>query len=180
MFIILDAIVKIMAPILPFTADEIYQHMPKAVDHKESIHLDAMVELKAEWQDHDLAEKWENIRILRGEVTKALEEARIEKLIGHPLDAVLQIKLPDTPLKDQVENLSENLNDIFIVSRTVIVDDLDDSAFQGKEIEGLFIKVNKAAGQKCERCWRFDDTIGTDLDHPTACVRCATALKKIL
>ncbi|MCK5695166.1 MAG: class I tRNA ligase family protein, partial [Desulfobacula sp.] len=180
MFIILDAIVKIMAPILPFTADEIYHHMPKDLDQKESIHLDAMIELNDEWEDKDLADKWENIRGLRGEVTKALEEARKSKLIGHPLDAALEVKLPDTQLKTQVQNLSENINDIFIVSSVVIVDTLDDTAYQGKEIEGLAIKVKKAKGVKCERCWRFDTTIGNDADHPTTCERCAGALKKIL
>ncbi|MBC2704485.1 isoleucine--tRNA ligase [Desulfobacula sp.] len=180
MFIILDAVVKIMAPILPFTADEIYQHMPKGSDQKNSIHLKSMVKLNDEWEDKDLAEKWENIRSLRGEVTKALEEARTEKLIGHPLDAALEIKLPDTQLKAQVQNLNENLNDIFIVSSAVLVDTIDDTAYQGKEIEGLSIKVSKAAGEKCERCWRFDTTIGNDADHPTACVRCAAALKKIV
>jgi len=180
MFIILDAIVKIMAPILPFTADEIYQHMPKGLDHKDSIHLDSMVELNKEWEDKELADIWENIRTLRGEVTKALEEARINKLIGHPLDAALEIKLPDTLLKKQVENLKENLNDIFIVSSVVIVDTIDDKAYHAKEIEGLSIKVSKAVGKKCDRCWRFDESIGMDVEHPTACVRCVTALKKIL
>ncbi|MCK5348210.1 MAG: class I tRNA ligase family protein, partial [Desulfobacula sp.] len=184
MFIILDAIVKIMAPILPFTADEIYRHMPQNSDHKDSIHLDSMIELNKEWEDEALSEKWENIRGLRGEVTKALEEARKIKLIGHPLDAALEIKLPDTQLKDQVQNLSENINDIFIVSSVVIVETpdytTDDTAYQGKEIEGLAIKVNKAVGKKCERCWRFDETIGNNADHPTACDRCTAALKKIL
>ena len=180
MFIILDAIVKIMAPILPFTSDEIYQHMPKDSGHKESIHLDSMVELDKEWEDKELADVWENIRSLRGEVTKALEEARINKLIGHPLDAALEIKLPDTILKEHVENLKENLNDIFIVSSVVIVDTIDDRAYKANEIEGLSIKVNKAAGKKCDRCWRFDDSIGMDVVHPTACSRCVTALKKIM
>ena len=180
MFVILDAIVKIMAPILPFTADEIYGHMPKVVDQKESIHLEAMIHLNPDWEDKDLADKWENIRILRGEVTKALEEARIAKLIGHPLDAALEIKLPDTPLKQIIENLTENLNDILIVSTAVLVDSLDeDTAYQGKEIEGLAIRVKKSSGKKCERCWRFDATIGNEPAFPTACERCAAALKKI-
>ncbi|HGY12057.1 MAG TPA: isoleucine--tRNA ligase, partial [Desulfobacterales bacterium] len=102
------------------------------------------------------------------------------KLIGHPLDAAIEIKLPDTELKAQVEDLSENLNDIFIVSQAVTVDTLDDTAYQGQEIEGLAIKVQKATGEKCERCWRFDTTIGSDPVHATACERCAAALKKIL
>ncbi|MFA5903469.1 MAG: isoleucine--tRNA ligase [Desulfobacula sp.] len=181
MLIILDALVKIMAPILPFTADEIYQHMPKGPDHKESIHLEPMVEPHDDWENKELSDKWENILVLRGEVTKALEEARINKRIGHSLDAALDIKLPDTDLKVQVENLTENLNDIFIVSTARLVDAIEDeSAYKGKEIEGLVIKVNKAEGVKCDRCWRFDTTIGNDPDHATACARCAAALKKIL
>ncbi|MBU2630611.1 MAG: isoleucine--tRNA ligase, partial [Proteobacteria bacterium] len=117
---------------------------------------------------------------LRGEVTKALEDARKNKLIGHPLDAALEIKLPDTQLKVHIQNLNENLDDIFIVSKAVIVNALDDTAFKGQEIEGLEIKVNKATGIKCERCWRIDTTIGNDKDHATTCQRCATALKKIV
>lgn len=181
MLLILDALVKIMAPILPFTADEIYQHMPKGPDHKESIHLEPMVEPDDDWEDKILSDKWENILVLRGEVTKALEEARVNKRIGHSLDASLEIKLPDTELKIQVENLTENLNDIFIVSAARLVDSIEDeAAYNGKDIQGLVIKVNKAEGQKCDRCWRFDTTIGNDPDHSTACARCAAALKKIL
>jgi isoleucyl-tRNA synthetase len=170
-----------MAPILPFTADEIYQHMPKGPHPKESIHLEPMVEPQEDWEDQALSDKWENILILRGEVTKALEEARIDKRIGHSLDAALDIKLPDTELKTQVENLTENLNDIFIVSTARLVDALEEeTAYKGKEIQGLVIKVGKAEGQKCDRCWRFDTTIGNDPEHATACGRCAAALKKIL
>jgi len=180
MFTILDAIVKIMAPILPFTADEIYGHMPKGIDHKESIHLDAMVKLDSGWEDTALSEKWENIRHLRSEVTRALEEARIAKLIGHPLDACLEIQLPETEIKEQIANLTENLNDIFIVSMATVIDTLEGDVYTGKEMEGLKIKVTRAVGEKCERCWRFDTTIGADDDHPTACERCAGALKQIL
>ena len=180
MYIILNSIVKIMAPILPFTADEIYQHMPYGNDKKESIHLEPMVELDDQWKDDDLAQHWESIRSLRAEVTKALEEARKNKLIGHPLDAFLEIKLPDSDLKVLLENSVKNLNDIFIVSKAVLVDTIDDAAYQGKEMKSLAIMVHKAAGVKCERCWRFDETIGSDNDHPTACERCSKALKKIL
>lgn len=179
MYLILDALVKIMAPILPFTADEIYQHMPKEDDHKESIHLEDMVKADDTLQDRKLADKWENILNLRAEVTKALEEARTAKLIGHPLDAALEIQLSDTPLKEIVISLDAPLNDIFIVSMATVVDSIDGEAFEGREIDGLKIKVTKAGGEKCERCWRFDSTIGSDADHPTTCKRCADALHVI-
>lgn len=180
MYIILDALVKIMAPILPFTADEIYKHMPEKKDEKESIHLELMVALNNEWENSALAAKWEHILNLRREVTKALEDARTKKLIGHSLNAAVEIQLPENGLKPVVENLTENLSDIFIVSDATLTDRLGDDAYQGQEIEGLAIKVTRATGEKCERCWRFENTIGEDLSHPTACRRCATALKKIV
>ncbi len=180
MYAILDAVVKIMAPILPFTADEIYTHMPECADKKESIHLENMVKLDDGWKNDDLAGKWENIRALRSEVTKALEEARKIKLIGHPLDAAVEIKLPQSPLKQIIENLTENLNDIFIVSSAQLVDDLDDSVYQAKELEGVSIKISKASGEKCTRCWRFDTTTGNTAEYESTCDRCAQALKQIL
>ncbi len=177
MFIILDAIVKIIAPILPFTADEIYKHMPSS-NTKESIHLEPMIDLNDELEDKELADKWEKVITIRGEATKALEQARANKLIGNPLDAALEIKLPDAELKTLLLNLSENLHDIFIVSSAVLVDDLDgtDTAYHSQEIKGLAIKVNKASGKKCERCWQFNKTIGNDFDHPGVCERCAKIL----
>ncbi|MBU0972225.1 MAG: isoleucine--tRNA ligase, partial [Proteobacteria bacterium] len=180
MAMILEAIVKIMAPILPFTADEIYKHMPLGEKKKDSIHLEEMATVNPEWKNQALSLKWENIRNLRAEVTKALEAARTDKLIGHPLDAALEIQLPDTQFKTQMETLTENLSDIFIVSSAVLVDRVGEGAYLGKEMEGVAIQVNKAGGEKCERCWRFDTGIGEDTQFPTACPRCAIALKVIL
>ncbi|HKL81945.1 MAG TPA: isoleucine--tRNA ligase, partial [Desulfobacter sp.] len=181
MFMILDALVKIMAPILPFTAEEIYTHMPLGDSRKESVHMEDMVSIDNALEDRELAAKWENIRALRAEITKALEEARTVKLIGHPLDAALEIKVPQGDLAAQVASLDVDLNDIFIVSEARVVDTLDGGdIFQGKEIEGLAIKVSKASGEKCDRCWRFDENLGTDPDHPTTCPRCTQALKTIL
>ena len=181
MFMILDALVKIMAPILPFTAEEIYTHMPLGDGRKESVHMEDMISIDDTLEDKELAAKWENIRALRAEVTKALEEARTAKLIGHPLDAAVEIKLPQGDLEAQVASLDVDLNDIFIVSNARVVDTLDGGdIYQGKEIEDLAIKVSKASGEKCERCWRFDEDLGSDPDHPTTCPRCTQALKTIL
>ena len=179
MYKILDALVRLMAPILPFTAEEVYTHMPLGDDRKESVHMEGMISLDEGLEDKDLSQKWENIRALRSEVTKALEEARGAKLIGHPLDASVEIKLPEGELAGQVAGLTVELNDIFIVSKACVVDALEGDVYQGKEIEGLEIKVSKAQGQKCERCWRFDDNLGADPDFPGACGRCTKALKTI-
>jgi isoleucyl-tRNA synthetase len=179
MALILDTLVKIMAPILPFTAEEIYAYLPRGDDKKESVHMEPMAVPDPRWQDRNLADKWARILTLRSEVTKALEAARKEKLIGHPLDAALEIKLPDMGLRQIVQNLDLDLSDIFIVSSARLVDDPDQAGFQGKEIPGLEIVVKKASGEKCERCWRFSNAIGQDSSHPTACDRCTAALHQI-
>jgi isoleucyl-tRNA synthetase len=180
MAVILDTLVRIMAPVLPFTAEEIYAHMPPGPEKKESVHMETMAVADPKWQNNDLAGKWTWILSLRSEVTKALEAARKDKLIGHPLDAAVEIKLPETELKNFVQNLDMPLADIFIVSSAGLKDTLDSDPFQSKEIAGLAIAVTKAAGDKCERCWRFSRTIGQDDRYPEACDRCASALNQIL
>ncbi len=180
MAMILDTLVKIMAPLLPFTAEEIYAHMPPGKDKKESVHMEPMAVADPQWQNKDLAGKWTRILALRSEVTKALEAARKDKLIGHPLDAAVAIRLPDTELAGFVRDLDLPLSDIFIVSEAVLTDTLDTGAYQSKEIPGLEIAVKKAAGEKCERCWRFSSAIGQDTRFPTACDRCASALDQIV
>jgi isoleucyl-tRNA synthetase len=113
-------------------------------------------------------------------VTRALEDARKTKLIGHPLDAAIEISVPDTGLKELLLHLDQDLSDIFIVSSARIVENMEPGAFSGKEIQGLEIAVKKATGEKCARCWRFSNAIGQDENHPTACDRCAAALQQIL
>ncbi|MCK5312529.1 MAG: class I tRNA ligase family protein, partial [Desulfobacteraceae bacterium] len=180
MYIILDSIVRIMAPVLSFTADEIWNFMPEYDGKEESVSLASMAVYDDKFRDDKLSAKWETILNIRAEVTKALEEARVAKLIGHPLDASIAIKLPDQEYKDIFSSLNEDLRDLFIVSNVTISEDLDDTAYQGQEIENLKILVQRAIGEKCERCWRYDTTIGENNDHPTICSRCVTALKKIL
>jgi isoleucyl-tRNA synthetase len=180
MYIILDSIVRLMAPILTFTADEIWSFMPDYDGKEESVSLASMVVLNEEYKNDKLAGKWEKILNIRAEVTKALEEARVAKLIGHPLDASITIELPDQEYKDIFNSLTEDLRDLFIVSNVSLSDNLDDTAYQGQEIDNLRILVERASGEKCERCWRYDTTIGEDKNHSNACSRCVSALGKIL
>jgi Isoleucyl-tRNA synthetase (EC 6.1.1.5) len=94
--------------------------------------MEDMVSLDNALEDRELAAKWENIRALRAEVTKALEEARTAKLIGHPLDAAVEIKLPQGDLADKVAFLDVDLNDIFIVSNARMVETLDWGSLPGQ------------------------------------------------
>ena len=174
--IIVDTIARLMAPILPFTSDEIWRYMPERADKDTSIHLTSLPEANPEWRDDNLAESWNLFLKVRGEVTKALEEARAQKRIGHPLDAAVTISVNDD-LFAALSPFEEDLRALLIVSRALLVKaEKIEAAFKSTEIEGLEILVQPAEGEKCERCWVYDTTVGSDDQQPTICNRCQQAL----
>ena len=177
--ILLDTIARLMAPILSFTSDEIWLYMPANKDRKLSIHMTSLPEVNPTFKDDALAERWEFLLKIRGEVTKALEEARTQKLIGHPLDASVTIAAKgDT--HDVLLPFSGELRSLLIVSEaTLIKDETIGDAVGGGQIAGLHIRVAPASGDKCERCWVHDTSVGTNSKHATICERCQKALDQI-
>jgi isoleucyl-tRNA synthetase len=179
MYFLLDSLVRIMAPLLPFTAEEIWEHMPAHDNKTPSVHLALLPEVNSQWQDEPLAQKWETILKVRAEVTKAMEEARARKQVGHPLDAAVTISVKQE-LYDLLQPYAEDLRFIFIVSSVSLLQDKNlDSSFVSEKIEGLSIKIETAAGEKCERCWVHETSVGSDSKHPTICQRCRQALEKL-
>ena len=178
MFAILDAMARIMAPIMPFTAEEIWSYLPAVDGRPDSIHLALMPEVDESLKDADLAAKWETLIRVRAEVTRALEQARADKVIGHSLDAAVTVGLSEA-LFAVMEGFKDDLRAILIVSRAAITQGALDGAFQGQESEGVWVQVAPAGGEKCQRCWVFDDSVGTLTDHPTICSRCSDALSQM-
>ncbi len=175
----LDAIARLMAPILPFTSDEIWQYMPARGSKESNIHLALLPEAKAGFKDAVLADRWEFMLKIRGEVTKALEAARSQKLIGHPLDAAVTISVGGDAY-DKLQSFAADLRSLLIVSQASLVKDGTlENAFASDEVEGLFIGVTSAPGDKCERCWVHDTTVGSHSEQPTICQRCTEALEQI-
>jgi isoleucyl-tRNA synthetase len=179
MYDLLDALVRLMAPLLPFTAEEIWAHMPEHSDKLSSVHLTHFPEANPRWKDELLADKWEVLLKVRAETTKALEEARAKKQIGHPLDANVILSVKDD-LYGVLEPYAEDLRFIFIVSNVSLLKDqeLDDS-FVSENVEGLAIKIETAPGKKCERCWVYETSVGSDGNRPTICVRCQKSLDEM-
>ncbi len=174
-----DAIARLMAPILPFTSDEIWQFMPSGDGRTRSIHLALLPEATAEWTDDALAKRWEYLLKVRGEVTKSLESARAEKRIGHPLDAAVTLSAGGE-LYDALEPFADDLRSLLIVSQASLVrDQALDTAFRSEEPGGLAIQVTSASGEKCERCWVHDPTVGSYNEQPTICHRCKDALDQL-
>ncbi len=171
---VLYTIARLMAPILPFTADEIWTFLPLAEKQK-SIHLAELPDFDADFIDETLAEKWENLVKVRGEVTRAMEKARADKVIGHSLDARIILSASDS-LYTLLQGYASELRSFFIVSSVDLVNDGDDASLMETAIDGLKIGVYPSDGEKCERCWVHDTTVGEDARHPTICSRCRSVL----
>jgi len=177
MYAVLDALVRLMAPILPFTAEEIWRYMPAVKEKEASIHLALYPAVNPQWMDPALAEQWQTLLAIRGEVTRALEEARAQKQIGHPLDARVLISAGDA-LYRLLLSYQEDLKPLFIVSQVVLLESRPLSpAYVSQEIAGLSIQISPAEGSKCERCWVYDPGVGAHPEHVTLCPRCLAAIE---
>ena len=195
---ILGALVHLMAPILSFTAAEIWQHMPKKSGAAASVFMSRMPAPAP--LDETLTARWEQIFKERSEVLKALEEARSRNIIGHSLDArvvlhTLNGALPR--LGEMFQKDEQRAEDILIVSQGAVVKGSADAAVttaaqrasEAQDVDGrllyqsqllnCLIEVGKASGQKCERCWKYSEDTGRDPAHPTVCARCARVLTEL-
>ncbi len=167
---ILTTVLKLMAPVLAFTAEEAWWHLPHRAS--ESIHFENFPEADPALQDEALNQRWQTILTLRSEVARALESARQTKIIGHPLDAVVKLALPDE-LRDAFAGQEELLRSVFIVSGVVFSPAADlANPVVGLEVPGLHVQIEPASGNKCERCWVRSEKVGHFADHPTICERC--------
>jgi isoleucyl-tRNA synthetase len=168
-----------MAPILPFTADEIWQYMPPKSGRESSIHLASLPKINPAVKNDALFQRWEFLLKIRGEATKALEEARSKKLIGHPLDASVTVSATEA-VYDLLSPYADDLRSLLIVSKANLAkDEILDDALESEEIKGVAIRVETAPGEKCERCWVHDPSVGSNSEHATICGRCQDALARI-
>jgi isoleucyl-tRNA synthetase len=180
LFSLLDALARLMAPILPFTAEEVWQHLAAFPGKAASIHLADLPAARPELMDELLAERWERLFRIRGEVTKALEEARARKEIGHALDAAVTLAAEGDLYRRLAPHAAE-LRSVFIVSAAEVVEGPPAAgAFQASsEVQGLFVLVRPAPGRKCARCWVYETSVGEDANHPLLCGRCCSALAAV-
>ncbi len=170
MYIILDALVKMVAPMICFTAEEIWKYMPHTKNEQvESVMLSDWPEIVAEYDNKELEEKWNHILELKELVAKELEVARAQKVIGHSLNAKVTLFANEDEYKFLEEN-KELLTTIFIVSA------LDIKENERKDEKKVGVKVEVAEGEKCERCWKYSTEVGENPEHPTLCHRCAEAI----
>jgi len=177
MYEILTTMIKIIAPVIVHTAEEIWKYLPG--DHAESVFLEDWPELKEEYIDEELAAKWDRLIAIRKDVSKALELARKEKIIGHPLDAAIKI-YPSEKTYDFLTQF-DNLAELFIVSVAQLAaadEQVTGDVYEGKESD-IKVAVVQAAGEKCDRCWNYSETVGEDDEHATVCARCLEVVNSL-
>ncbi len=175
MYRILDALTRLIAPVLSFTADEIWGYLPG--EREASVHLASFPRFESRLLDADLESRYELLLTVRSEVSKALELARNEKRIGHSLDARVRLEAPAGQWRQLLEEYRDELATLFIVSQVELTSGLT-GAFTGEEIPELKVGVEKALGEKCERCWNYAETVGESAEHPAVCRRCRQALNQ--
>ncbi len=177
MYLILSAVSRMLAPVLSFTAEEIWKYIPhRSTDDPESIFLNDMPSKIDITTDVAFVEKWDILYNTRFAVTKALEVKRNEKLIGAPLEAKVTLHVPDKALFDKLTAFSADLTEVFIVSAADVVN--DDKGEQKAEEMDLYVTVERATGGKCDRCWCYSEYVGTNAVYPTLCKRCAEQVGK--
>lgn len=179
----LHTLVRLLTPVLAFTSEEIWRYTPKEDDAPASVQLTDMPEVNPEYLDSELEEKWERLLKIRGEATRALEQARREKLIGNALEASVDIYAEDELYDFLNENLA-HLDMLFIVSQVSLhrmeSKPSDENIIDSTEVPGLAVRVHKARGAKCVRCWKYNENLGQDPGHPEICPRCTEVVVQSL
>ena len=171
MYIILDSLVKMLAPLTSFTAEEIWKYMNKgSKEAVESVMLTDYPVENPKYEDQELRKKWEKIVDIKEIVSKKLEEARAEKIIGHSLNAKV-VLFAENDMYTFIKENKDLLQTVFIVSGLEVNEEQ-----RSNEIK-LGVKIEQAEGEKCERCWMYSTTVGEDKENPTICHKCSEALK---
>ncbi len=172
---ILISLTKMIAPILSFTAEEIWKFTPGKKE--ESVFLAAFPEVKSEWIDKELEEKWKNLSKIRDEVNKALEIKRQEKFIGNALEAKVTI-YTGAETYNLLEKYNHFVPTLFIVSAADVLKDTiaPEAAYKSTELENTAILVEKAVGSKCQRCWNWNTSVGEHEKFPELCSKCCEAV----
>jgi len=169
---IFAALTRLVAPILTFTSEEAWRHLPGT--RSESVHFERFPDAPREWLDDTLQRDWDRLLEVRREVAKALETARTAKLIGSALEAAVRIPRAPEDLPALLQTKRDLLPTLFLVSGVDLERSTSRSSvtYESQDIPGLVIGVDRARGEKCERCWMRSERVGENAEHRTLCERC--------
>ncbi len=173
---IFDCLLRWLAPILCFTAEEAWLHRwgEDVAEGERSIHLETLAETPPAWYDPDLGRRWTELRQLRRVVTGAIEIERGRKHLGSSLEAAIELFL-EPQLADLVRGV--DFAELAITSAaTVVLDSVPEGAFTLADVAGVGVRVSRAPGERCERCWQVLPEVGAESEHRDLCRRCAAVV----
>lgn len=185
--IALENLARAIAPVLSHLAEDIWQFLPYATPYQ-SVFESGWVKLEQQWQNPELAQTWEQLRHLRTEVNKVLEQARNDKAIGSSLEAKALIYVADDAFRQTLQGLNpsdslsgnrvDELRYLFLTSQVELLDSPASLADLKYTVQSdtLSIGVVDADGKKCDRCWNYSTHVGESAEHPLLCERCIPAL----
>lgn len=171
----LEALVRLLAPILIHTCEEVWQHLPWREDLP-SVHLARFPEARSEWIDEELESRWERILAARNDTARELEKLRAAKQIGSSLDATVTL-FAEGELLAFLKAHEALLPEAFIVSEVTVAAGTAPDAVPGIDLPGLAVLARPSERAKCARCWRLLPSVGTNADHPELCDRCAIVVR---
>jgi isoleucyl-tRNA synthetase len=177
-FHLAEGIVKLMAPLLSFTAEEVWDHLPGS--RPESVFLSRFPSPEDQWEDTEIEQRYQELLQVREIATKALEDMRQSKEIGNSLEAEVKIFCLKPEKADFLLSFGPALADLFIVSQVVVevADSLPEHTVQGERVPEVGVEVLRTSRAKCERCWKYTVDVGSFEDHPTICGRCREVLEQ--
>lgn len=185
LFEMLLTFTKMLAPVLAFTCEETWNYVPAEARAEQSVHLSSWPTPNESYINPELDGYWNRILKIRGEVAKALEQARSDKMIGNALEAKVDLYIEEATREFLGRYITSHYGDA--LAQIMIVSDVSlhsyaeapGDAFKSDTVESLAVKVSPATGIKCERCWRYEDTVGESLEHPSLCSRCASVMVRV-
>ncbi len=177
MFFIVDGLARLLAPILPFTMEEVWRNLPG--DREQSVHLALFPSDFASWENSALSERWKELRSMRDQVNVELENERQAKTISSNLSARIVLEFEGDALT-LLEQYQDSLPTLFGVSKVQVGPSVSAAGFAGEggspSLPPRTIRVQRAEGVKCDRCWRYVPSVRTDPDLAGICDRCVEAL----
>jgi isoleucyl-tRNA synthetase len=172
-------LVRLLAPILAYTSEEVWLEMTHDDGSANSVHLADWPVNNEKYIDKKLNDKWEKIIKIRTDVARELEGMRASKQIGNSLEASVDLYTDDVEMLNLLKEYESDFPMIFIVSEVSVSEGPLDSSNKGEIYEELFIKVKVSDSSKCDRCWNYRKEVGKIEKYPTLCNRCSEVIEEV-
>ncbi len=177
MFEVITTILKLIAPILPFTAEEMWELIPESKRKLNSIFMSDWPESRKDFLDYELENAWEYLLKIRKHIYRSIEN---DREINNPAQASIAIYAHTPEIHELLDTHIDSLEEILMVSKVRLMPPntpIPDEIIKINELDGLAIEIRNSNNAKCERCWIYSDTVGSNEQYPTLCHKCIAAIE---